>query len=88
MEDFRVRRRVEAHKRKWEPGLAWEYKVDGRIVKKALLRKTEEGGRLNEVRKIVLGDTGFADDTAILGMVDEVTLISGERFRGNYEGPG
>ena len=44
MEDFRVRRRVEAHKRKWEPGLAWEYKVDGRIVKKALLRKTKEGG--------------------------------------------
>ena len=66
---------ADAKKRKWEPGLAWQYKVDGRIEKSARLRKTgAEGDRLNEVRRVVVEDTGFADDTAILGREEEAQL--------------
>jgi len=77
MEDFRARRAEEAKKRKWEPGLAWNYKVDGRMAKCCRLRESTgdaEKGKASEVRKVIIGDTGFADDTAILGREDEVKV--------------
>ena len=51
------------------PGLKWHYKVDGRILKKGRQRKGSEGdkGWASEVREVVLGDFGFADDTTLVG---------------------
>ena len=51
MEDFRLRRAVEAKKREWEPGLEWQYKVDGRITK---------GSRQREIKGSRWGEKGFA----------------------------
>ena len=76
MEDFRERRKQEARKRKQEPGIRWSYKIDGRMVKLARLRTIKEGGIgfSSEVQHTTIGDTGFADDTAIVGEEEEVRI--------------
>lgn len=85
MEDFRARRGKAAKRKGCNPGLEWHYKVDGRLFKRARLRSTEENkkggthmpegkGFASEVRKTIIGDVMFADDTAILGREEETEV--------------
>ena len=57
--------------------------MDGKIIKSARSRiprtKGSVWGRAREVHTTILGDFGFADDTAITGYEDEV-LIAGRTF--------
>ncbi|CAE7513563.1 rnhA, partial [Symbiodinium pilosum] len=50
------------------PGLEWEYKVDGRLTKRHIVRA--QAG--TETATVVLGDFGYADDTGIVGTAEEV----------------
>ena len=77
MEDFRSRRAEAAERKKRKPGLDWHYKVDGRIMKKGRPRRGGEGGFSREVHKVVIGDLGFADDTAIVGEEEEAREAEG-----------
>ena len=73
MQDFRKRREKEAKRYKEEPGLKWHYKIDGKLARSNVAKGKEVGtvGVQQEVRTTVIGDVGFADDTAILGMEKE-----------------
>eukprot|EP00974_Lingulodinium_polyedra_P042565 4086316-Lingulodinium_polyedra.AAC.1 len=73
MQDFRERRARAAGQMGRGPGLRWQYKVDGRITKNAHLRQGKDDGDLGRgIRETVIGDVGFADDTAIVGEEAEV----------------
>ncbi|CAE8670872.1 unnamed protein product, partial [Polarella glacialis] len=67
MQDFRDRRLKSAAERGETPGLSWAYKVDGRLSK----RQTDRAQQHRHVRTVLLGDFGYADDTAIVGMAGE-----------------
>ena len=69
MKDFRARRKRKASEMDMEPGLPWNVKVDGKLARTA--RHKVSG---DEVKKTVLGDIMFADDTAIIGIEDEVHI--------------
>ena len=68
MEDFRTRRGISALEQGQVPGLEWEYKVDGRLTKRHIVRA--QAG--TETATVVLGDFGYADDTGIVGTAEEV----------------
>ncbi len=51
----------------WIPGIQWEYKVDGKLCKQHTVR-TQAG---QETGTVIVGDMGYADDTAIVGEADE-----------------
>ena len=76
MEDFRARRAKRARDDGNTPGLTWKYKVDGSVVKSARLRKEKSGDRGHgfalEEKEVIIGDIGYADDTAIVGWKTEV----------------
>ena len=67
MEDFRQRRKEAAQAAGEQPGLEWAFKVDGRLTKTGHDRDhtTRHGSTT------CIGDIGFADDTAIIGMANE-----------------
>ena len=68
MQDYRCRRREAAEARGQMPGLIWEYKVDGKLCKRHV-------GRLQvgqETGEVLIGDFGYADDTGICGVAEEV----------------
>ena len=69
MQDFRARREVEAKKSGTTPGLRWHYKVDGKLQRTNHLRTSTpaQSGRQTEVREVIIGDMGFADDTTLVG---------------------
>jgi len=67
MEDFRARRAEAAERANRTPGINWEVKIDGKVVhnywdREHLTDRTEQ---------ITIGDFGFADDTGIVGEVEE-----------------
>ena len=68
MEDFRTRRATRAQNSEQIPGIEWEAKIDGKLTKRFSVR-TQAG---QETRTDILGDMGYADDTAILGEAEEV----------------
>lgn len=68
MEDFRVRRAEVARGSGKIPGIEWESKIDGKLTKRYDVR-TQAG---QETRTDVIGDMGYADDTAIIGDAEEV----------------
>ena len=68
MEVFRARRAREATRLALTPGITWAYKVDGRVGKRATDRF--DAGR--HVRRRIIGDFAYADDTGIVGEAAEV----------------
>ena len=64
---FRARRAASASETGLCPGVAWDFKVDGRLVRSGRARHSSRG-----VRSVTIGDVEFADDTALLGWVDEL----------------
>eukprot|EP00973_Karenia_brevis_P065148 9044744-Karenia_brevis.AAC.1 len=73
MQDFRARRAELAAANNEQPGIRWAYKVDGHFTRKLREGKHEAGdtGRSREIREVCIGDFGFADDTGIVGRMDE-----------------
>ncbi|CAE7729143.1 HFA1 [Symbiodinium sp. CCMP2592] len=51
------------------PGITWSYKVDGKLVRSGHARHSSRG-----VKSSVVGDVEFADDTALLGWVEELRV--------------
>ena len=51
-----------------QAGIPWTYRVDGHIVH-TMQEKQERAHR--HVRHTVIGDIGFADDTSIIGEIEE-----------------
>ena len=49
------------------PGLAWNFKVDGRLTRLGRAKHSSRG-----VQSVIIGDVEFADDTALLGWADEL----------------
>ena len=74
MEDFRLRRQEQARNLGLEPGVPWTVKVDGRVDHHAHSREH----LFRRSTNTTIGDVGFADDTCILGVADEV--IPAERL--------
>lgn len=68
MTDFRRRREASATAHESTPGLRWKFKIDGNLVKKS----TERSQEVRHVKTSVIGDFGFADDTAIVGETEEI----------------
>ena len=68
MEDFRIRRQVQAQQLGLEPGVPWTVKIDGRVDHQSHSR----GHLFCRSQDTVLGDVGFADDTCLLGVAEEV----------------
>ena len=68
MTDFRTRRGLAAQARDELPGIEWVYKIDGKLGK----RQPERNQAGVETGLVVIGDVGYADDTAILGTSEEV----------------
>ena len=68
MQDFRTRREVKAKQEGWQPGIEWEYKIDGKLRK----RQSERRQQGRDTETIILGDFGYADDTGIVGEAEEV----------------
>ena len=68
MEDFRSRRDTEARTRGQQPGLAWTSKVDGQTGH----NKHSRQHTFRKSSTSILGDIGFADDTALIGEAEEV----------------
>eukprot|EP00973_Karenia_brevis_P084066 11664293-Karenia_brevis.AAC.1 len=58
MEDFWTRRKRAAAETERDPGLRWEYKVDGRLIKKPRLRDETvvKLGLAEESRQTIIGD--------------------------------
>ena len=73
MKDFRQRRKRKAEEMGKPPGIRWSYVVDGRIIKQSRQRgqKTGDKGWHSVKRTTTIGDIGFADDTAIVGFIQE-----------------
>jgi hypothetical protein len=88
MQDFRARREEAAATAGRRPGIRWQYKVDGRMVKKATLRQEKEEGSRRDTEETVLGDFGFADDTGIVGEDEENRVAEGlmEETVGDWAG--
>ena len=68
MEVFRARRGRQAESLGLPPGIAWTYKVDGRVAK----RKNDREDEGRHTRHCVIGDFAYADDTGIAGEATEV----------------
>ena len=51
------------------PGLPWSYKVDGRLTRPGRAKRFSRG-----VEQAVIGDTEYADDTALFGFLDELKV--------------
>ena len=68
---FRARRAEEAEKLQATPGITC-FKVDGRLTRTGRARHSSRG-----VQEVTVGDVEFADDTALLGQVDE--LVGAEK---------
>ena len=64
---FRARRASLAQSSQSTPGIAWNFKVDGHLTRPGRARRSSRG-----VRSAVIGDVEFADDTALIGWVDEL----------------
>jgi hypothetical protein len=62
MTDFRTRRGLAAQARDELPGIEWVYKIDGKLGK----RQPERNQAGVETGLVVIGDVGYADDTAIV----------------------
>ena len=76
MQDFRKRRATAAEQAGGgtKPGIRWCYKVDGRMTKNSHLRNEAGRGSLGRgIHETVIGDVGYADDTAIVGEEQEAT---------------
>ena len=67
MEVFRARRARKALELNATPGIYWSYKVDGKIGKRKNDR--EEEGR--NIRRCLIGDFAYADDTGLIGEAEE-----------------
>lgn len=68
MEVFRARRARKALELQSEPGILWNYKVDGKVGKRRADR-TEEG---RNTKQRLIGDFAYADDSGIVGEATEV----------------
>lgn len=68
MEVFRARRARKALELQTEPGILWNYKVDGKVGKRRADR-TEEG---RNTKQRLIGDFAYADDSGIVGEATEV----------------
>ncbi|CAE7493888.1 unnamed protein product [Symbiodinium sp. CCMP2592] len=66
---FRGRRARAAESSGGTPGITWSYKVDGKLVRSGHARHSSRG-----VKSSVVGDVEFADDTALLGWVEELRV--------------
>ena len=64
---FRNRRAAAAASSLSVPGLAWNFKVDGRLTRLGRAKHSSRG-----VQSVTIGDVEFADDTALLGWADEL----------------
>ena len=67
---FRARRARKALELQAEPGILWNYKVDGKVGKRRADR-TEEG---RNTKQRLIGDFAYADDSGIIGEATEVVL--------------
>lgn len=74
MEVFRARRLRATQNNNWAPGLAWTYKVDGKLGKRRLDRLADTE---RNVKHMIIGDIAYADDTAILVEADETRIAEG-----------
>ena len=54
------------------PGITWCFKVDGKLTRTGRARHSSRG-----VQEVTVGDVEFADDTGLLGQVDE--LVGAEK---------
>ena len=74
MQDFRTRRATQATIAGDMPGLTWYYKVDGHLLRNAHTKQESETqeGPARGINSTIIGDIGFADDTSIVGKLDEV----------------
>eukprot|EP00438_Fugacium_kawagutii_P009511 Skav209387 [mRNA] locus=scaffold3334:137441:141157:+ [translate_table: standard] len=68
MEVFRKRRERVAATAGHTAGIPWVYKVDGRVAK----RKTDREEVNRNIKRTRFGDMAYADDTAIMGVEQEV----------------
>lgn len=68
LEDYRIRRAQQAELHGYPPGIPWTVKIDGRCDHSAHSREHVETRGMDTV----LGDIGFADDTCIMGIAEEV----------------
>ena len=64
---FRARRLLSAESLGQQAGLVWSFKVDGNITRSGRAKGVSQG-----VWSTTLGDIEFADDTALLGEVEEL----------------
>ena len=74
MEVFRARRLRATQVNNWALGLAWTYKVDGKLGKRRLDRLADTE---RNVKHMIIGDIAYADDTAILGEADGTRIAEG-----------
>jgi hypothetical protein len=78
MADFRGRRAELAESAGTVPGIRWQYKVDGRIIKKATLRvEHDDGHPRRDTQETIFGEFGFADDTGLVGVETETRAAEG-----------
>eukprot|EP00959_Pyramimonas_sp_CCMP1952_P180128 3767009-Pyramimonas_sp.AAC.1 len=78
MEDFRARRASEAAASGGPAGIRWHFLVNENLVKNSHIKSfREDGGKHRDVDSIVIGDFGYADDTGICGMEEEVQRAEG-----------
>ena len=64
---FRARRAALSSVQHVQPGIQWNYKVDVRLTRTGHSKHTARG-----VVSTIVGDVEFADDTALLGWMDEL----------------
>ena len=82
MNDFRQRRKWSADEMDCPPGLRWSYAVNRNLVKgsRQKFQKTGDTGLASAngaKREVIIGDIGFADDTALAGFMDETMVAEG-----------
>ena len=67
MSTFRKRRQANAEALSTVPGVPWCFKVDGRLTRQGKARHSSR-----QFKEVIIGDVEFADDTALMGPVEEL----------------
>ena len=67
MMTFRARRQEKAQSLNSVPGVPWSFKVDGKLSRAGHAKRSSRG-----IERAVVGDTEYADDTALFGVMDEL----------------
>lgn len=72
LRDFRLRRKRRAEEMDRAPGIPWVYQIDGKLKKTSEKRQQIGRDTVSSFESCVLGDAGFADDTMLAGLEDEM----------------